>query len=285
MPQNNRQVFKLVLYSAGVVIITLIVVVMFRNKLPKEVSSNPSVWPKFDVNALPPDSNGQMIRYGYRLIMETSNIAGPDVQNPKMRFAGNNLECRNCHFNGGQDKNTMSFVGVANRYPAYSKRHERMSDLKERIDDCFERSMNGNKLPAESYELKSILAYMNWLSKGVPKDLEGVTVKDIDFPKREPDKEKGKSLYMVKCITCHGFDGLGVLKNPIIQGGVKYVIPPIAGDDSFNNGAGMSRMERLVKFLKTQMPKDNPGSLSLEEAYDIAGYVSGLKRPEYKGEK
>jgi thiosulfate dehydrogenase len=225
-----------------------------------------------------------MIRYGHRLITETSNIVGADVENKSMRYAGNNLECQNCHFNGGVDKNTMSYVGVANRYPAFSKRHNRMSDLTERVQDCFERSLNGRKLPPESYELKSILAYMNWLSKDIPKDLQGVTINDIDFPKRDPDIEKGKRIYDTKCITCHAYGGLGTLKNPQ-EAGVKYIVPPICGDDSFNDGAGMSKMERLVKFLKTQMPRDNPGSLSIDEAYDAAGFVASLKRPVFKGGK
>jgi len=201
-----------------------------------------------------------------------------------MRFAGNNLECTNCHFEGGTERNTMSYIGVANRYPAFSKRHNRMSDLTERVQDCMERSMNGKKLPHESYELKSFLAYLNWLSVGVPKDLHGVTIADIDFPNREPDLEKGRVIFEDKCMTCHAYGGLGVLKNPIIQGGVKYVVPPLSGDDSFNNGAGMSTMNRLVKFIKTQMPRKDPGSLTLDEAYDVAGYVAKMKRPKFKEE-
>lgn len=276
---------KFKVYIPVAILILIIVGYIFENPIKKYVTGIFSSWPQYNVNSLPPDSTGQMIRYGHRLITETSNIVGPEVEDVKMRFAGNNLVCQNCHFNGGQDKNTMSYIGVANRYPAFSKRHNRMSDLTERIEDCFERSMNGRKLPPDSYELKSILAYLNWLSKDIPKDLQGVTINDIDFPKREPDLNKGKMIYDSKCITCHAFGGLGTLKNPLIQGGVKYIVPPICGDDSFNDGAGMSKMERLVKFLKTQMPRDNPGSLTLEEAYDIAGYVASLQRPAFKGGK
>ena len=276
---------KFKFYIPILILLLIIGGYIFENRIKNYFKWSFSDWPKFDVHTLPPDSLGQMIRYGHRLIIETSNIVGPEVEDTTMRYAGNNLECRNCHFTGGQEKNTMSYVGVANRYPAFSKRHNRMSDLTERVEDCFERSMNGRKLPRDSYELKSILAYMEWLSKDISKDLQGVTINDIDFPKREPDVNKGKELFSKKCITCHAYDGLGTLKNPIIQGGVKYVVPPISGHDSFNDGAGMSRMERLVKFLKTQMPRDNPGSLTLDEAYDIAGYVSGLKRPVFDGVK
>ena len=33
------------------------------------------------------------------------------------------------------------------------------------------------------------------------------------------------------------------------------------------------------------MLRDNPGSFTLYEAYDVAGFVSSLKRPEFKGVK
>ncbi|MBS1495199.1 MAG: c-type cytochrome [Bacteroidetes bacterium] len=275
---------KFKIYIPVLILIVIIGGFVFKAPIQAYVKGIFSSWPQYDVNSLPNDSLGNMIRYGHRLITETSNIVGADVENKSMRYAGNNLECQNCHFNGGMDKNTMSYIGVSNRYPALSKRHNRMSDLTERVEDCFERSLNGRKLPPDSYELKSILAYMNWLSKGIPKDLQGVTINDIDFPKREPDIEKGKRIYDTRCITCHAYGGLGTLKNPQ-EIGVKYLVPPICGDDSFNDGAGMSKMERLVKFLKTQMPRDNPGSLSLDEAYDAAGFVASLKRPEFKGGK
>ncbi len=276
---------KFKVYIPFTILVLIIGGYVFENPVKHYVTRLFSNWPEYDVESLPQDSLGNMIRYGHRLITETSNIVGPEVKDEKMRFAGNNLLCQSCHFNGGQDKNTMSYIGVANRYPAFSKRHNRMSDLTERVQDCYERSLNGRKLPEDSYELKSILAYMNWLSKNIPKDLAGVTINDIDFPKREPSLDKGKMIYDTRCITCHAYGGLGTLQNPQIQGGVKYLVPPICGDDSFNDGAGMSKMERLVKFLKTQMPRDNPGSLSLDEAYDAAGFVVSLKRPVFSGVK
>jgi thiosulfate dehydrogenase len=273
-------------YIVFLFVIALIVTgYLLREDIKKYFAGTFNGWPKHDINSLPDDSTGKMIRYGHTLIVETSNIVGPDVENVSMRFSGNHLQCQNCHFTGGQEKNTMSYIGVANRYPAFSKRHNRISDLTERVEDCFERSMNGRKLPRDSYELNSLLAYMEWLSKDTPKDLEGVTINDIEFPKRDPDTEKGRLLFDNKCITCHAQGGLGILHGPREKGGEKYLMPPLSGDDSFNDGAGMSRMERLVKFLKTQMPRNSPGSLTLDEAYDIAGYVSSMKRPKFDGVK
>lgn len=281
MPQDNRKIFNLFLYIAGAVIITLVIVIMFRNN-PKNVSSNPDSWPRFDVNALPADSNGKMVRYGYNLLMETSNIVGSGVTDTAMRFAGNNLECRNCHFEAGQVKNTYNLVGVANRYPYVDKATGQSTSLAQRVNGCFMRSMNGRPMPEESFHMRSIIAYLNWLSSGVPKELDGVNIKDVGKINRQPDAVRGKSVFANNCMSCHADVGLGVIKNPEIHGGVKYIIPPIAGEDSFNDAAGMASMEYLVKFLKTQMPKNNPGSLSLEDAYDCAAYVLSLPRPKMK---
>lgn len=279
MAQDNRKTFSLFLYIAGAVIITLVIVILFRNKSAKDVSSNPDTWPRFDVNDLPADSSGKMIRYGYNLLMETSNIVGPDVKDTAMRFAGNNLECRNCHFDAGLVKNTYNLVGVANRYPSLDKSTGQSISLIQRVNGCFMRSMNGRPMPENNFEMRSIIAYLNWISGGVPKDLEGINIKDVQKLNRAPDATRGKSVFANNCMSCHADLGLGVLKNVEIHGGVKYIIPPIAGNDSFNDAAGMGSMEYLVKFLKTQMPKNKPGSLSLEDAYDCAAYVLTLQRP------
>lgn len=281
MTPDSRKAFNLLLYIAGAVIITLVIVILFRNK-PKNISANPDVWPSFDVNALPVDSTSKMVRYGYYLLMETSNIVGPDVKDSSMRFAGNNLECRNCHFEAGQVKSTYNLVGVANRYPSVDKATGQTTSLVQRVNGCFIRSMNGKPMPEESFHMRSIIAYLNWISSGVPKDLQGINIKDVGKIDRKPDPVRGKSVFANNCMSCHADFGLGVLKNAEIHGGVKYIIPPIAGDDSFNDAAGMASMEYLVKFLKTQMPKNKPGSLSLEDSYDVAAYVLSLPRPKMK---
>ena len=279
MAQDSRKTFSLFLYIAGAVIITLVIVILFRDKSPKQISGNPDSWPRFDVHELPVDSTSKMIRHGYNLLMETSNIVGPGVKDSTMRFAGNNLECRNCHFEAGTVKNTFNLVGVANRYPANDKATGQATSLVDRVNGCFMRSMNGKAMPENSFHMRSIIAYLNWISAGVPTYLKGINIKDVGTINRAPDPIRGKSVFANNCMSCHADGGTGVLKNAEILGGVKYIVPPIAGDDSFNDDAGMGNMEYLVKFLKTQMPKNKSGSLSLEDSYDAAAYVLTLPRP------
>ncbi|XOV08187.1 c-type cytochrome [Campylobacter jejuni] len=40
--------------------------------------------------------------------------------------------------------------------------------LADRINGCFERSMNGKRMPSDAPEMKAMLTYMQWLSQGVP---------------------------------------------------------------------------------------------------------------------
>jgi thiosulfate dehydrogenase len=41
--------------------------------------------------------------------------------------------------------------------------------LKGRINDCFERSLNGSALNEEDKEMKAMIAYIEYIGKDVPK--------------------------------------------------------------------------------------------------------------------
>src|SRR5262249_5254067 len=43
-----------------------------------------------------------------------------------------------------------------------------VTTLEERINGCMQRSMNGRPLPLGSSEMKAFIAYMRWLSTGIP---------------------------------------------------------------------------------------------------------------------
>ena len=69
------------------------------------------------------------------------------------------------------------------------------------------------------------------------------------------------------CSVCHGINGDGEkLPNSNV-----YKYPPLWGENSFNNGAGMTRVITAAQFIKANMPYgatyDYP-LLTDEEAYD-----------------
>jgi thiosulfate dehydrogenase len=102
-----------------------------------------------------------------------------------------------------------------------------------------------------------------------------------DPPAAEPgDATRGAEAYARTCAVCHQPHGLGK------RAGSGYEFPPLWGPDSFNDGAGMDRFERAVRFIRHNMPRGvdpaNP-QLSLQEAWDVAAFLQARPRPHYQG--
>ena len=243
-------------------------------------------WKIPDFNSIPPGEERDMILYGRDLISKTCNIIGPRATDSTMRFAGNNLVCSNCHFDAGMRYASYNLVGVTSRYPQYSERTKETETIEMRLNDCMQRSMNGNPLPLDSREMKAMVAYLEFISKDVPKGykVKGEGIHDVPPLGREPDPVKGKEGYTKFCSTCHGGSGEGAEYDQLLPGVIKYSVPPLWGNDTYNNGAGMSTSAMAVKFIYHMMPFDDKNSLSLEEAYDIEAFVNSQPRPEFKGE-
>ena len=102
---------------------------------------------------------------------------------------------------------------------------------------------------------------------------------------RAADPERGRPIYMSACAGCHAPDGLGMRRSlPTVDLG--YMMPPLWGPDSFNDGAGMARLITAANFVHFNMPHGtdylNP-QLSPEEAWDVAAYVLSQGRPHKSG--
>lgn len=236
----------------------------------------------YDVNSLPNNEATAKIKYGYELIINTPKYIGPNNGNPKMIFAGNNLACNNCHLNAGTKEFAAPYIGLTQRFPQFRGREGKEGTIEDRINGCMERSMNGHKLPADSREMEAIVAYMEWLSRDMPKEyakeyLEGRGFTAIEIPNRAVNLENGKTIYETQCITCHAENGNGQKKSD-----GSYSFPPLWGMDSYNHGAGMHRVLTAAKFIKGNMPlgaTDDSPILTDEEAFDVAGYINSFKRP------
>lgn len=140
--------------------------------------------------------------------------------------------------------------------------------------------MNGRALPLSGREMKAYLAYMKWLSTGVPDGakLVGGGVLAVKEPSRAADLGHGQQVFEQVCAACHGADGLGQRAAT----GAGYQIPPLWGPDSYNNGAGMARLLSAAAFIKSNMPVGTTSAapaLSDEDAYDVAGFINSAERP------
>jgi thiosulfate dehydrogenase len=240
-----------------------------------------SRWVPPDIATVADDRSGALVKYGYRLFTDTANEIGPTMADPTRRFAGNNLVCQNCHLRGGAQPYAMPLMGVAGQFPQYRAREGRVATLEDRIDGCLERSMNGRALPPRSREMQAFISYVRWLSSGIPDGakLVGAGTLRIKEPARAADLAHGGRIFVQTCASCHGADGQGQ-RNP---GGAAYQFPPLWGPDSFNNGAGMSRLLTAAAYAMHNMPLgitfDMP-VLTDEEAYDVAGYLVSRERPD-----
>ena len=224
-----------------------------------------------DEKNIPPGPLGDSIRYGEKILTKTQTYA--------KGYVGNGLNCSSCHLTGGKTAYASPWVGIWGVFPEYRSRNAKVNALQDRINDCFQRSMNGKPLPMDSEEMLGILSYMWWLSKDVPTgiDVEGRGFKRIKLPgTAEIDPVRGKLLFAEKCAACHGTEGQG-MNGP----NGEYLFPALWGPQSFNIGAGMARLGNAAAFTKANMPLGSGNSLPDQEAIDIAAYFTRQPRPDY----
>jgi thiosulfate dehydrogenase len=190
------------------------------------------------------------------------------------------MNCQNCHLNAGTQPWGNNYFAVQSTYPKFRARSGAIEDQVKRVNDCFERSLNGQALPAESKEMRAILAYIKWLGTDVDKGVapKGSGIFKLKGLKRAIDPIKGAEIYATKCQSCHQADGGGVLA----ENGKSYTYPPLWGPHSYNHGAGLYRMSNFAGYVKYNMPLganyDKP-QLTDEEAWDLAAYVNSMPRP------
>jgi thiosulfate dehydrogenase len=237
-------------------------------------------WTVPDIAKLPDNAWGRLVREGRELTIATYAHLGPDIADAGHRFSGNNMSCQNCHLEAGTKKFGLPFVGVFADFPQYRAREGEVGTLEDRINGCLTRSMNGRALPFDSHEMKAFVAYIKFLSDGRP--VGGNTVGrgsgKLAELGRAADPVAGAKVFAQTCAACHGDTGLG--KKAGDNAG--YEFPPLAGPDTFNDGAGMARLVSAAEFIHSNMPNgtsfDQP-ALSDADAWDVAAYVESLQRP------
>ncbi|HEY4600613.1 MAG TPA: c-type cytochrome [Cerasibacillus sp.] len=228
----------------------------------QELAYNPPSLDDLD----PDDPKTEYVKYGEELFNETHVVLD--------EYVGNELSCQSCHADGGLS-NASSMVGVTTQFPQYRPREGVVFTLEDRINGCMMRSMNGEKIPQDSKEMRALISYLTYISEGIEVGEEIPwrmlnTMKEIP----EPDVARGEELYQEKnCLSCHAVDGSGTGAN---------TGPALWGDDSFNDGAGLARMVKMAGYLKNNMPPGDEFELSDQEAADLAAFILSHERPEWE---
>ncbi|QFU15343.1 c-type cytochrome [Microvirga thermotolerans] len=240
-------------------------------------------WNVPDLGSLPDDEHGRLVRRGRDLITATYAHLGPNVPDPAKRYAGNNLACSNCHLDAGAKKFGNPLWGLKDRFPQYDAEAGRSISLEQRVNACMTRSMNGRPLPADAPEMRAMLAYIDFLSEGVKPGeiLTGYGSGPLAELDRPADPARGAAVYRRTCAVCHGTDGAG-LRRSLPATDLGYMVPPLWGPDSFNDGAGMNRLTTIAGFVHANMPNGTSylfPRLSPEEAWDVAAFVVSQPRP------
>jgi thiosulfate dehydrogenase len=230
---------------------------------PPQATEAAKAWVAPDPTTISEGPLGDSIRLGMQIFNNTPKYAE--------KYVGNKLSCTHCHIDGGTVSKGMPMVGLPGVFPMYRDREKTVITFEERIQQCFQRSEFGHRLPNDGPEMTGLVAYAQWLSKdqvtGRPFPGRGL----VDLPELNGDATKGSKVYADQCAVCHGEDGKGKLP----------LIPALWGPDSYSDGAGMHQIPKMAAFVQHNMPQNDPGTLTPQDAYDVAAYVHSKPHSQF----
>lgn len=260
------------------------------------------------LTSIPKGDFGDKVRQGYELFVDTQQLKG--------RYVGNQLNCTNCHLGNGAKAWSAPLWAAYLAYPAFREKDNHVDTFAERVQACFTYSMNGTAPPLDSPQVVAISAYAYWMLMGGLLDQSGMTdspvpeltdtqlqqggneqsfelpepiaqklntlgrqnmpgrgFATVPAPPSPPSPDRGQPVYVQHCAVCHGTKGEGTR-----MGGVP-VMPALWGDDSYNGGAGMHRVNTAAQFIFENMPLGKAVQLSAQQAWDVAAYINSQERP------
>lgn len=220
-----------------------------------EAAGSTKTWTPPDPATIPEGPLGDSIRLGRNVFNDTPTYAA--------KYVGNKMSCTHCHVSGGTVAGGIPIVGVPGMFPQYREREKEVVTFEERIEQCFQRSEFGHRVPNSSPEMVGLVAYAQWLSHdqvtGQPFPGRGL----VKVPELNGDPERGSQIYAKQCALCHGPEGAG---NP-------PSIPAVWGPDAYSDGAGMHDISKMAAFVQHNMPQTKPASLTPQQAFDVAAYI------------
>ena len=219
-------------------------------------------------SAIPPGKFGDVVRQGEQIFGDPETYAS--------QYVGNQLRCSNCHLQAGRQAGASPMWGAYTAYPAYRSKNGHVNSFEERLQGCFRYSMNGKAPPLGDPVLVALESYAYFLAKGLPvgEDAPGRGFPALPKPPQPGDYARGAEVYAQNCAACHGPDGAGQSSEG------KVAFPALWGPGSFNWGAGMGSIKNAAEFIRANMPLGAGGSLSVQQAWDVATYVDSQPRPQ-----
>ncbi|MFU2325530.1 c-type cytochrome [Pseudomonas sp. NFX98] len=261
------------------------------------------------LTSIPKGVFGDKVRRGYELFVDTQQLKGS--------YVGNQLNCTNCHLGNGAKAYSAPLWAAYLAYPVFRVKDNHVDTFAERVQACFNYSINGKAPALDSPELVAISAYSYWMLMGGLLDKSGMTdapvpeltdtelqlggsdnsfelpepiaqtintvgrrnmpgrgFATIPAPQSPPSPDRGHPVYVQHCAVCHGAKGEGTK-----MGGAP-IMPALWGDDSYNWGAGMHRINTAAQFIFENMPLGKSVQLSAQQAWDVAAYVNSQERPQ-----
>ncbi len=219
-------------------------------------------------SAIPAGPFGDAVRLGQKIFTDPSAYAAP--------FVGNKLHCSNCHLQAGRQAGSSPLWAAYVSYPAYRSKNGHVNSFQERLQGCFRYSMNGKPPPLGDPVLIALESYSFFLAKGLPtgEDPPGRGYPALPKPALPADYTRGAQVYAQHCVICHGPEGRGQMA------GNTAIFPALWGPQSFNWGAGMASIKNAAEFIHANMPLGQGGSLTPQQAWDVATFVDSQVRPQ-----
>jgi thiosulfate dehydrogenase len=243
-----------------------------------EVSSSAWIGPDITNDTTIKSEQRTLISYGHELIAHTSKYLGPTGTIAKIT---NGMNCQNCHLNAGNQPWGNNYGAVYATYPKFRDRSGTVESIYKRVADCMQRSLNGTSVDSNSKEFQAIYAYIKYLGSKVEKNTKpiGSGIEKIAFIERAADPKKGQIIYIDKCQSCHGNNGQGQM----LANKSEYTYPPVWGEHSYNDGAGLYRISNLAGYIKNNMPylqtSHEKPVLTNEQCWDLAAFINAQPRP------
>jgi thiosulfate dehydrogenase len=201
--------------------------------------------------------------YGKRLLTQTQQYLGPSRR-----------ACASCHIGAGAEPGELSLVSAV---------AARKETLKDRINECITRNMNGRPLPKDGVEMMAMISWLRFLADedaaSSASRRQSHDPPAFKTPDREPNPDAGAQLFAKRCADCHGKDGAGLPASRNLAEG--YLFPPLWGSDSFTDGAEMHSVATTARFIKAKMPLGR-ADLDDGQAFDVAAFIDSKPRPHLK---